>query len=548
MVKLGDYPMMRCVQCNRDYGEPQAFCHQCGEALLPTAPTAATAIPALVEERPPARPRVVSPSSQLRARAISRHRAPRRSQSLLFASVVVLGAFAGLAVVWRQAWMPSFPRTTLSLSREAGQPPPPANNPPAQVTVDPVDPVAPPASAPIPPTVSATPEPEPASPTPNSAPTPAPAPAPAPATPALVTPRAPEPAAVAPAPAAPKRNPEPAPPKVASRLEPAPATSKVASRPEPAAPPSADRPAPPKLLSARTDPGTSLPTTGTRVIPLVPVGPAAGARGQLLWEPMGGGTLVVSGLPQPPAGRTYQLWLGSINLGNRVSAGLLAVDSQGTGSLRVAPPRATWSPDIFGITMERQGGAREPSDDLVLVGELSKTTSSAPVTAMATTPLPSASAGAPERATPPSSSSTGTAPTAAPPTVTASIPPPGTASRGSEGQLVRVFPASAERSFTVAQSVLRSLGWDIDEANLAIGVIRTEPRNVTFKDFVVYGEGTRHVLDVVVRPISGSETSISVKRRVFTEKRIFWAKERKDSPAPESAVEYTVLDAISRLL
>jgi hypothetical protein len=309
-----------------------------------------------------------------------------------------------------------------------------------------------------------------------------------------------------------------------------------------------ERPAPPKLLSARTDPGTSLPTTGTRVIPLVPVGPAAGARGQLLWEPMGGGTLVVSGLPQPPAGRTYQLWLGSINLGNRVSAGLLAVDSQGTGTLRVAPPRATWSPDIFGITMERQGGAREPSDDLVLVGELSKTTTpSAPMTAMATTP-PSASAGTPERATPLSPSSMDPASTAASPTVTASVPPPGTASRGSDGQLVRVFPASADRSFTVAQSVLRSLGWDIDEANLATGVIRTEPRNVTFKDFVVYGEGTRHVLDVVVHPISGNETSISVKRRVFTEKRIFWAKERKDSPAPESAVEYTVLDAISRLL
>jgi hypothetical protein len=289
----------------------------------------------------------------------------------------------------------------------------------------------------------------------------------------------------------------------------------------------------------------SLPTTGTRVIPLVPVGPAAGARGQLLWEPMGGGTLVVSGLPQPPAGRTYQLWLGSIDLGNRVSAGLLAIDSQGTGTLRVAAPRATWSPDIFGITMERQGGAREPSDDLVLVGELSKTTPGAPpMTAMATTPPSSA----PDRPASAAPSPPDSVSSAASPPVIASIPPPGTASRGSDGQLVRVFPASADRSFTVAQSVLRSLGWDIDEANLATGVIRTEPRNVTFKDFVVYGEGTRHLLDVVVRPISGSETSISVRRRVFTEKRIFWAKERTDSPTPESAVEYTVLDAISRLL
>jgi hypothetical protein len=50
-----------------------------------------------------------------------------------------------------------------------------------------------------------------------------------------------------------------------------------------------------------------------------------------------------------------------------------------------------------------------------------------------------------------------------------------------------------------------------------------------------------------VRQVSGSETSISVKRRVFSEQRIFWTKERKDLPASESAVEQTFLDAISRL-
>ncbi|HEY7141083.1 MAG TPA: anti-sigma factor [Methylomirabilota bacterium] len=278
------------------------------------------------------------------------------------------------------------------------------------------------------------------------------------------------------------------------------------------------------------------------MISLVAVGAGAGARGQLLWEPMGGGTLVVSGLPQPPAGRTYQLWLGSINLGSRVSAGLLAVDAQGAGTLRVAPPRATWSPDIFGVTMERQGGARQPSDDLVLVGELSKTAPAAP--------------GA---ATPPSSPATepGAGPASQPgregpsssvskPTVTASLPP--APSRGPDGELVRVFPARMERTWTVAQSVLKSLGWDIDRADQATGVIRTEPRNVTFKDFVVYAEGTRHTLDVVVRAVSDTETSISVRREVFEEQRIFWTKERKTLATPESSVEQSVLDAIERVL
>jgi hypothetical protein len=105
-----------------------------------------------------------------------------------------------------------------------------------------------------------------------------------------------------------------------------------------------------------------------------------------------------------------------------------------------------------------------------------------------------------------------------------------------------------ERTWTVSQSVLRSLGWDIDQADQATGVIRTEPRNVTFKDFVVYAGGTRHSLDVVVRSVSDSQTSISVRREVFREQRIFWARERKALPTPETPVEQSVLDAIERLL
>jgi len=300
----------------------------------------------------------------------------------------------------------------------------------------------------------------------------------------------------------------------------------------------------PKLLSARTDPNTSLPTAGARVISLVPVGTATKARGQILWEPLGGGTLMVSGLPQPPAGRTYQLWLGSINLGDRVSAGLLVVDSQGAGTLRVAPPRATWSPDIFGVTMERQGGAREPSDNLVLVGELTKQTPTPPPpTASGTSPRPSPSEGAAGSAATPG------ADTPPPSAAVASVPPaPSTPSRGPDGELVRVYSASVERTFRVAQSVLRSLGWDIDKADQASGVIRTEPRNVTYKDFVFYAEGTRQTLNVVVRAVSDSETSISVRREVFQEERILWTKERKILATPESPLEQGVLDAIDRLL
>jgi hypothetical protein len=284
--------------------------------------------------------------------------------------------------------------------------------------------------------------------------------------------------------------------------------------------------------------------TGARVISLVPVGAATSARGQLLWEPFGGGMLVVSGLPQPPGGQTYQLWLGSIDLGSRVSAGLVAVDAQGSGMLRVAPPRATWSPDIFGVTMERQGGAREPSDNLMLVGELPRLTAAAPP-ASTVPPGPPPSEGT--TSGPPASG--GESPPSSPsvPSVTASVPP-ATSSRGADGQLVRVFSAPADRTWIVAQSVLRSLGWDIRRADQGTGVIRTEPRNVTFKDFMLYAEGTRHTLDVVVHAVSERKTSISVRREVFEEKRILWTKERQVLATPESPVEQTVLDAIERLL
>jgi hypothetical protein len=111
-----------------------------------------------------------------------------------------------------------------------------------------------------------------------------------------------------------------------------------------------------------------------------------------------------------------------------------------------------------------------------------------------------------------------------------------------------VFSAPSDRSWLVAQSVIRSLGWDIDRADQETGIIRTEPRNVTFKDYVVYGKGTRHVLDIIVRAVSDSETSISVRREVFSEERIFWTKERTVLATPESSIEQTVLDAIARLL
>jgi hypothetical protein len=301
------------------------------------------------------------------------------------------------------------------------------------------------------------------------------------------------------------------------------------------------------------------------VITLVPVGAGTGARAQLYWEYGLGGRLVVSGLAQPPPGRTYQLWLGSIKLGNRASGGLLMVDAQGEGTLRFAPPRATWSPDIFGVTVERQGGAREPSDELVLVGELTRQTAatkdSGPAPASPSPRPPAAASGQPPTPASPAPSESRPqgqpAPTvsappapgadAQPATITASLPPPGPGT-GVEAPLIRVVPVPVERAWTVTQSALRSLGWDIERTDRGDGLIRTEPRNVEFKNVGVYAAGTRHALDLVVRAVSETHTSISVKRELFEEQRIFWSRERTKLPARDTSVEKAVLDAIEHLL
>jgi hypothetical protein len=551
--------MMRCSNCDRDYPSDLRFCHQCGEALhaLPRP-----------DESPEALGEPIAPRQRVLAAVPRRRRPPSRSSSPLFALLVLLAAGVGLALVWYQWWMPTLVRVSAKLPEaEAPRPvdqltPRPAREP--EPTTPPAAPVPEPVSPPTSTGIVTTPAPP-------TALAPAAIPDPAPAAEPVPRKAAPRPA---PAPVEPVR-----PPVVAKQTEPAPPTS--SARPEPAVPSTASgaraEPAAPSKssgASARPElaptPAPSAPVT--RVITLVPVGGGAGgARAHLYWEFSQGGRLMVSGLPPPPPGRTYQLWLGSIKLGNRASGGLLVVDSQGEGTLRITAPRASWSPDIFGVTVERQGGAREPSDELVLVGELTRQTpvaarepsappggstprgsSTVPVIASAqggAAPLVSSDArplSAPPQAAgsaAPPAPVPGSQPAAA---VTAALPPP--APVGPPSALVRIVPVPMERAWTVSQSVLRSLGWDIERTDRAEGLIRTEPRNVDFKNVGVYATGTRHALDLSVRAVSETHTSISVKRELFEEQRIFWSRERTTLPLRDTAVEQAVLDAIEHLL
>lgn len=114
--------------------------------------------------------------------------------------------------------------------------------------------------------------------------------------------------------------------------------------------------------------------------------------------------------------------------------------------------------------------------------------------------------------------------------------------------VTRTFNASLDRVWTVTESVLKSLGWEIDERDRAVGWILTDSRGVEFKDYGVYGEGTRHKLRVTFKAAGEEKTSVSVERQLYKEERILWMKDRKPIRTTDRSVETAVLDAIGRAL
>ncbi|MGH7358349.1 MAG: hypothetical protein ACREJR_05995 [Candidatus Rokuibacteriota bacterium] len=112
----------------------------------------------------------------------------------------------------------------------------------------------------------------------------------------------------------------------------------------------------------------------------------------------------------------------------------------------------------------------------------------------------------------------------------------------------RTFDAPIDRVWTVTESVLKSLGWEIDESDRKVGWLLTDSRGLDFKDYAVYGKGVRHKLRIALKAAGESRTTVSVEREVYSEERILWMTERKPVPTTDQAVEVGVLDAIQKLL
>jgi hypothetical protein len=95
-------------------------------------------------------------------------------------------------------------------------------------------------------------------------------------------------------------------------------------------------------------------------------GSAAGANGFAAFSPTDGGYVVVSGLPELSADKTYQAWY--LIDGTPVSAGLMAVGDDGMAMLVRIPHHA--GTDVIALTLEPAGGMAAPTSDPIVVGEL----------------------------------------------------------------------------------------------------------------------------------------------------------------------------------
>ncbi|HUP83896.1 MAG TPA: anti-sigma factor [Candidatus Limnocylindria bacterium] len=95
-------------------------------------------------------------------------------------------------------------------------------------------------------------------------------------------------------------------------------------------------------------------------------GSATGAHGFAAFPASGAGYIVMVGLPDAPAGQTYQAWY--LVDGQATSAGVLKVDSDGYAILDEMSGMT--GANLVALTIERAGGVDQPTSDPVAAGEL----------------------------------------------------------------------------------------------------------------------------------------------------------------------------------
>ena len=112
----------------------------------------------------------------------------------------------------------------------------------------------------------------------------------------------------------------------------------------------------------------------------------------------------------------------------------------------------------------------------------------------------------------------------------------------------QTFAAPPDKMWTVATSVLKQMGWDIEKSDQAGGWINTESRSVDGEDYGVYAKGTRHRLTVRLKAVGANQTAVSVERALFNRERILWIDKDEQLNTTDQTVEKAVLTAIGKAL
>ena len=111
---------------------------------------------------------------------------------------------------------------------------------------------------------------------------------------------------------------------------------------------------------------TTAAQAGSVTATLQGTGPAAGASGFVVAGTGGTNYMVVSGLPDPGAGRTYQAWY--LKGQTAVSAGTFALGAQG---ITVVGMSATAGPlSAVALTIEPAGGSDHPTSQPIVLADL----------------------------------------------------------------------------------------------------------------------------------------------------------------------------------
>jgi hypothetical protein len=112
----------------------------------------------------------------------------------------------------------------------------------------------------------------------------------------------------------------------------------------------------------------------------------------------------------------------------------------------------------------------------------------------------------------------------------------------------RTFASPPDRVWFAVQKALTGEGWKIEETDPVAGRMVTDVRSVDFKEFGVYGAGTRHRLRLTVQAVDQTRTSVAVERELFREERLLWTSNRKPVETTDRSVENALLEAVQAAL